>query len=519
MSLWSNLKSKFKATTDQVLSDSWFAFGNTFMGANSTGTRTDTTSMPIDSRRELTFRTRIELVKKSRWLRNNLGLYRRIITGSSRYAVGGGIVHIPDTLDTDWNKLADEYFDNWASNPVVCDVAGKLPFWRLQRYAVDSMLCDGEAFVLKVGSGKNADGTPVLPQTQWIESTRIGNLFRDYSMYGIDSEGFREGIRVNPFGKVVAYRYLQDSYPGYFDLAGQPVILPADAVRHIYNYERATALRGLPWAYHGMNSALDIMDITSLEKVAVKQHSALAGAIKKTSPDAATGFTGDLQKETITQADGTQKVIAFDNYAGGAGILQLGMDEELKLFSSDRPNVTWGGFIDFLVRDFAWGFGVSPELIWNMLKTGGPDLRFLMEDGNKFFEDIQDLIVTMLCRPIYTWVISRAILRGELPECKDPRWFTCHWQGPAKVTVDEGRLGQLEIARLQSGCLTWEEFWGSRGKSGKKMVHARIDEIKDAMDYAAKQNVPFEYFMALKPGTPATGGGTGSGSGDTAAAV
>jgi capsid protein len=60
----------------------------------------------------------------------------------------------------------------------------------------------------------------------------------------------------------------------------------------------------------------------------------------------------------------------------------------------------------------------------------------ILEDANWFFEEVQDLMVYLLCKPIYTWVISRAILRGELPACKDPKWWRCHWQGPAKITID-----------------------------------------------------------------------------------
>lgn len=482
------------------------AFSNAFNAAAHDPVRTTTMGMPIDSRRELTFRSRIELVKKSRWLRNNLGIYRRFIDGSARYAIGAGVVHIPDTGDQDYDKILDEYFDNWASNEIICDVRGKLPFWRLQRKLAGSMMADGDGFVLKVGNGTNVDGSPGLPQLQWLEPTYVSNLLNLYSMNGFDEDGFREGIKQTPFGKVTAYKILQDRDPQLFDLMGDPLVVPADAMRHVFNTDRATGFRGLPWAYHGMNSALDIMDIVAFEKAAVKLHSSLSGAIKKKSGDAGKGgFTQDLTKFPIPSIsqDNQQRVVTFENFAGGAGVLQLSLDEEFQLYSSSRPQQTFGAFIDFLIRDMAWGFGVSPEFMWAVAKMSGPNSRIILEDSNGFFEDIQDMMVFQLCRPIYTWVISRAILRKEIPEPPaKATWWGCHWQGPAKVTIDEGRLGALELSRLQSGCMTWEQYWGGRGKSGRKMVHSRIDEIADAMAYAKKLNVPFEYVITQKPGTP-----------------
>lgn len=463
--------------------------------------------MPIDSRREVTYRTRIELVKKSRWLSNNLGIYRRFTNGTARYAVGCGIVHSPATEDKPWNVLADSYFDDWASNEVICDVRGRINFWKMQKSLCQAMIRDGDGFAIKVGNGTqtlpSGKNVPGLPQLQWLESNYVANLQNYSSINGVDDEGFKDGIRSNSFGKVAAYRVLQDTQPNLYDLRDS-LIIPADAMRHVYDAERATAIRGLPWAYHGMNSALDIMDAVSLEKAAWKLHSTLAGSIKKKSGDAGKGsFSGDLLKVPGTTGDGKPRVIAYENFASGAAILQLGLDEEFELFSSKRPNTAFAEFVNFLVRDMAWGFGVSPEFMWSVAGLTGPNSRLVIEDCNWFFEEVQDLIVNLLCRPIYTWVISRAIIRGELPECKDPNWWRCHWQGPAKVTIDEGRAGILELAQIDAGLGTREEFWAKRGRGGRKQMMARVDEIADEKAYCKSKGVDYAEYRVMKPGANA----------------
>jgi hypothetical protein len=83
---------------------------------------------------------------------------------------------------------------------------------------------------------------------------------------------------------------------------------------------------------------------------------------------------------------------------------------------------------------------------------------------------------------------------------------------PPRSRSTQGKEGALELLRLQSGCGTWEEFWASRGKNGRKQVFKRIDEVAEAMAYAKSKKgpgyedgVPFEYIMTMKPGTPTTG--------------
>lgn len=524
--VWNGIRAKAETA--------WGTISYAFTAASDSPTRTSTVGMPHDSRREITSRTRIELVKKSRWLNNNLGLFRRFTNGTSRYAVGSGIMHIPATSDPDWNKLAEAYFDDWASNEIMCDVRARVTFWRMQKYLCRAMVRDGDAFVLKTPTSDQVmtDGrtVPGRPQLQWLESTMVGNKQFLSSVNGFDDEGYRDGILATPQSKVIRYKILQDSNPLLFDQLNA-ITVPAESMRHLFDSERATSIRGLPWGYHGMNSALDILDLTSLEKVAAKLHSSMAAAIKRKGGDAGKGFGSNLRKVESVGADGKKKIVAYDNFAGGAGIIQLDVDEEFQLFTSNRGSTTFTGFIDFLVRDMAYGLGVPPEFIWSVAGLGGPESRLILEDAKWFFEEVQDLLVDLLCRPIYTWVISRAILRGELPECKDPQWWACHWQGPAKITIDIGKEGQLELLRLQSGCGTWKEFWATRGKDGTKMVQGRIDEIAAAMEYAKQkvgpgheQGVPFDYILTMKPGTPMTGnnsegnnqGGAGGGNGPSA---
>lgn len=470
------------------------AFSTTYFSANDApGVRTQTVGVTRDSRKELTQQARQELVKKSRVLYNNLGVYKKFVNGLVKFSVGRGIVHIPATKDDNFNTLADDYFDTWA-------LSGELrgiPFWKLQKYMGRELVRDGDSLALKVDNGPGV--------LQWIDPLAVANLGWSSGYNGVDADGFRDGVLVNAVGQRLEYSLLKDARPNAFDLSERERV-PASAIIHAMDYERSTSIRGVPWVAHGQNSALDIMDLLAFEKIAVKLHGMVAASIKKKSGDAGKGgFGGDLLRVERTGNDGKRSTVAYDNFAGGAAILNLNLDEEFELISSDRPNSTFSGFLDYLVRDMAAGLGVSFETFWNIAALSGPSARFVIEDANWLFEEVQDLIVDAICRPVYVWVIARAIVRGELPQPTDPQWWRCNWQGPAKLSIDEGRLGQLELEQINAGVGTEEIFWGKRGLTGSKMMRKRVDEIAAAMEYCKSKNVPYEFYRVFKPGTPAGG--------------
>jgi capsid protein len=481
-----------------------------FMGSVDTGARSAPSSaMPIDSRHELTYTSWQKIVKNSRWLYANAGLPRRFFKATARYTVGGGICPIPDSGNVEFDKVLEDYFCNWADTPGLVDVHGQSSWWQMQKKALVRWMRDGDHFVAKVPHDDFVSSAGIrvlgLPRLQCMESHVVASA-NGGGYDGKDIDGYAWGIKY--VGKRPSkYRIRVDSSADNRDLANH-MDKDAGEMLWLVDLERVEEPRGVPWLHHGINSLVDIMDLTALEKHTQKLHSAVAAAIKRKIPSATKGATGTVTTEKRTPKGGDRRrVVAFDNFLGGAGILQLQLDEEFELKSSNRESSLFTGFIDHLVRDICEGFDVTPEIFWNITTLDGPSARLALEDAQNFFESLQDLLVTKFCVPIYLWVIARGVERGELVPPAGCNPYSAHWQGPAKVTIDQGREGELELSRLRSGCGTWAEFWNKRGKSGRKMVYARIDELADAMEYAASKKgpghvdgVPFDYVMSLDKG-------------------
>lgn len=486
-----NIAARFKAAV------------SAFVGADSSPTRTSTSGHPIDSRREFPQATRHELLKKSRWLRNNMGLVKRMVKGVARYSVGSGLSHIPATGDKEFNKRADAYFEAWASSPGLSDVRGKMSFWKMQDFVAQALIGDGEIFALKVNNPLmvRKPGDPGCPAIQLMETQLCADPLLSSAPR---TDGFKEGIKRNEWGATVEYRFLRDRKPGEMDnLAFTDQ--PAPSVLHVMDNDRVDQLHGITWLHHGENCAIDILDLKALEKAAVKVHSTFAAAIKRKDAGAqqTRSFSGDLKKGQPARPGGP--VVSYENFAGGAAMLNLGDGEEFQLLTSNRPQMTWTAFLDYLVRDIAWGLGVSPEFIWAVSGMGGANTRFILEDAKWFFEYVQRILVETFCQPVYAWVIADAIEQGllEPPSQEFAADFAkCLWQGPAKITVDIGREGNLEIERLRNGLTSWDDIYAARGQSGRKMISKRIDELKEVMDECKEKGVPFELLFEAKTAAP-----------------
>jgi hypothetical protein len=133
---------------------------------------------------------RTELNRRAYWLFNKSAELRFLAKQMANLIVGPARFPIAQTSDQEWNELAEDFFDNWASNPILCDARRQSTFWARQRLCVTDDFRQGEAFVAKV-STKTA-----WPNFQSLNSTRVLNV-------GKPPEGFElwDGVLLDSNGK------------------------------------------------------------------------------------------------------------------------------------------------------------------------------------------------------------------------------------------------------------------------------------------------------------------------------
>src|SRR5262249_54962434 len=100
----------------------------------------------------------------------------------------------------------------------------------------------------------------------------------------------------------------------------------------------------------------------------------------------------------------------------------------------------------------------------------------------------------------WTWlrVIGWGITFDGLPSALG--WNLIEWQGPPKVSIDEGKDAQSWRDDVQSGLMTRQNHFGNRALDWKRETDQGFTEddyiLTKANALASKQKVPVEWILA-----------------------
>jgi len=455
--------------------------------AQNSPTRSGFIAFPTNSRQELNSYTRKELVRKARALEANLSVFGRILRKLSRHSVGAGIFPTARTQDLEWNAKADKLIDEVGSNPGTYSIDASRDLWEDQRLIVETMLLDGEFFEAFV---KGDTGYPfVQPLDVFEVETPTG---ANVNMT------WEDGVLTNPQLRPIAYAVRELPKTVYGQNLEWREVTALNMI-HIFRRRRAKQVRGLPWAYAGLNSGIDALDLQALESGSAKLHAALAVAVKKTARKGKQGALGKIQGATTETADTT----ALEKVFGGGMVNYLGESGEIQLLSSDRPSPDLLKFCEYLFHSFSVGFDVPFEVIWGLSGLNGTANRAVLEDAQSTCDMLQDQVVMRHTRRWRTWRLWWAMQNGELPKCKDPEWWVASYRGPAKLTVDLGRTADAAIKLMKNGALSLERYYEERNQDARGEIRSHLELVRWTLDEAERLGVPAEMIFEPTPGIQA----------------
>ena len=396
-----------------------------------------------DAAKEFTPGDRKQMLRLGRYLRDNLGVTAGLIPEMSRYSVGTDLLINSATEDSTWDELADKSFYAWCQ---VADVQGRFSLGQMVDMWCQSMLCDGEVF-------------PVMRMVD--DMPRIQTIYA-HAVEGSDDR-WVDGILYDKNGRPRAYRLT----------SGQR--LPASVVMHIME-PRPNRLRGVPGIAHAANNLFDLRDILSFEKQGVKLNSAIAVVLKKQLQGNTTGnrFIG-RGSESISGDD----ILTLESIVGGGNVPSIGPNDSLDVHRSDKTSTTFQGFLEWLIRDTAIGFGVPYEFAWNAEKMSGTAQRFVMAKAQRRFSQIQYTFSSHL-KKIRAWYIATEIEAGRLPA--NPEFDSCEIIWPKKATVDFGRESREEREDVAAGLRTLRDHFGDKQKDWRKELAQIAEEKKLIQD-------------------------------------
>lgn len=440
-----------------------------YEGAHSSPARSILPGIIQSARRDLSRATRRELLRTSRALWKNNPLAKAVSERLITYTVGTGIRPEPTSSNAEWNKRAAAVFEEWAKR---ADLTSRLSFWKLQEIGFRSMLVDGDVFVVKTY------GESGRPRIQLLEADQVGH--QTYIPNGSKDD---DGVLTDANGRPRAY--LVQERDGLGSMKQREI--PADAVVHMANIERPGQGRGVCLAAAALTTAIDLHDILSLEKGAVKSSGETTDIIKTENGEMPKfGEIGGSYRNTTTATTGADSTQYYEAVFGGKAKLLKRGDEYVN-FESKRPSPAWQGFVDFLAELICLSYNLPPSLVRQM-KVGGADTRRDLATMQRVAE-VWQATLAQQWQLIWEYVIEAEIEDGALAGAP-PDWRMTEWQFPRAPTVDAGRQAQQDREDVRTGNMTLQELCGQFGVPWRKHIRQLATEMSEILAMEKEFKLP-----------------------------
>jgi hypothetical protein len=401
----------------------------------------------LDTSKELTGGDRLTILRKARKMYADVGLARRIVNGVANLV--GYLKPQAATPDREFNRMAEELFEERAGTPFVFDRAGKMDFFQWQIALTRLRIKDGDS--LSVLSSTESGTARII----FYESHQIDNG---------KSKATQDGVFLDKFGRHLAYNLVDVNDP---DKASS--VAASDSIFYA-DFERPGQVRGISALAHALNNIQDQAEITADVKHGIKMANQVGLVRTMKGGNSPQGFAS-----AVTAQSRSGSTINVEQMREGGMVAQLLENEELSVIHDGRPHPNQMVLLEWLVRDIAWGVGLSPEVLWDLAKQTGPSQRYLMAETQRWIEHEQARL-KQACQRFYTYFIAKAVKNGELPP--PPRnWWWAEWIPQADLTIDRGREGRLELEQLESGVMSLNDYHARKGRDWESVEIQKAREI------------------------------------------
>ncbi len=393
----------------------------------------------------------------SRDLRRNNPWAKRGIEAITGNTVGDGIEAKAVTTDTTLAETAMELWKDWSTS-TACDFDGRLDFKGLQRLVMDALVEGGEVLVMREAANL-ADGLPVPLRLRILEAD-----FIDTRREGILANGMRvrQGIELDGQGRRVAY-WLYKQHPGATGFASgttsflESVRVPASDVIHIYRVDRAGQMRGVPWLCSAITRLNDFTDYEDAKLMQAKVQALFAAFVSDMDGQAkALGKEDDDNDELETIEPGQ--------------VQYLRPGQEVTF--PNPPTATLDNFTADQLRAIAAGLGVTYEDLsgdYSQVNFSSARMGRLSHQKNvKRWR--RELIIGLLCKGVWDWVMGLAAGIGLLPSVPGSSWTS-----PPMPMIAPDKEGRAIQSLVRGGFMTLNEAIRERGED--PVTH--LQEIAD----------------------------------------
>ena len=242
-------------------------------------------------------------------------------------------------LNKDFSDSLKGLWKEWIRDP---EVTGDLDYYSAQRMVARSFFRDGEVLTQFItGNVRGLDHKTIVPfSIELIEADYLPNDLED------EKKGIVQGVQKNSWGRTTGYHVYKNNPDANYIFGDKATKrIPAKNMTHLKIMDRIRQTRGVSIFASVLNRFDDIKEIDENERVAARVAAAMAGFIKKGSPDM-----------YVPPPTGTEdREMVFDP----GSIFEMNMGEEIGTIDTTRPNNELIPFRDSQLRGAAAGTQAS----------------------------------------------------------------------------------------------------------------------------------------------------------------
>jgi lambda family phage portal protein len=363
-------------------------------------------------------------------------------------------------LDQLANQILERAFYQWG-RPGVCTVDGRLSWVDAQKVFIESVVRDGECFVLFVEDEAN----PFHFRLQFIDADLVD---QDKNEVLPDGTQIRMGVEVDATGRPVAY-YVKARHPDDYQFSGQyvrDIRIPADRMIHAFRQDRVGQTRGTPWTATAMTRLKMLGGYEEAELVAARIGASKMGFFISES--------GDEFQADGPNADGT-----LNMNAQPGEFMQLPAGVNFKEYNPQHPSTAFREFEKAMLRGIASGLGVSYTSLANDLESVSySSIRQGLLEERDQWRTVQHWMIEHFCQPVYLRWLRNALDFGavSLPGNKYFKFSETQWVPRGWQWVDPRNEAEAQIVAINNGLMTRTQALAERGLDIEDVLRERASE-------------------------------------------
>ncbi len=373
-----------------------------------------------------------------------------------------------------WNR-----WQEFASDPDQCDIAGECTWAEIERHCARAESIDGDIVV----TGTEEGSFQVIEAHSIQTKTKVDDTFL--------------GVTTNRFGKRLQYHILEET--SVYGTKGDST--PIDVrdsngrrqVFHIYNPKRVLQTRGVTqiapvFSYAGMLEDINFAKLVQQQVVscfAIFRKMAAGGSNLP-------GVAGYGESSTESTEGGTRQIEGISpgmEITGKPG-------EELQGFSPNVPNSEYFQQVKLILQVLGVNFGLPLCLVlMDGSETNFSGWRGAVDEARKGFVADQLNLVRRLHKPAYEWWLSRLIeedseIRGWLDKSKI-KLFQHNWNLPTWSYIEPVADAEGDATQLRNALTSPRRLHSARGGDWEETADEIIEDNLYAIENAAKKASEF----------------------------